>query len=68
VLSFQAPAAFATRYGNQKVGVVKEEDGSSSYRELGRYWLKHPDRRSYEGIELVPNGLQVLPGNRLNLW
>jgi hypothetical protein len=56
LLSLQAPSPFAVRYGNQKVGVVEEEEDGSisySYRELGRYWLKHRDRRGYEGIELV---------------
>ena len=67
VLSWQSPNAFMTRYGNQKVGIA-EEDATTTYKELGRYWLKHRDRRSYEGIELVPNGPAVLPGNRLNLW
>jgi hypothetical protein len=68
VLSFQAPTAFATRYGNPKVSFINEDDGSTSYRELGRYWLKHRDRRGFEGIELMPNGPPILPSNRLNLW
>jgi hypothetical protein len=74
VLSLQAASAFAMRYGNQKVAVIKkgvieeEDDDSRSYHELGRYWLKHRNRRSYEGMDLVPNGPTVLPGNRLNLW
>jgi uncharacterized protein DUF5906 len=67
VLSWQSPHAFMTRYGNQKVGVV-QEDTTTAYKDLGWYWLKHRDRRSYEGIELVPNGPAILPGNRLNLW
>lgn len=68
ILSLQAPAPFATRYGNQKVGIFNGDDDSTTYQELGRYWLKHRDRLSYEGIELVPDGPLVLPGNRLNLW
>ncbi len=67
ILSLQAPTAFATRYGNQKVGIVGE-DGKNTHQELGRHWLKHGDRRSYEGMDLVPNGPPILPGNRLNLW
>jgi Mesyanzhinovviridae DNA primase len=32
------------------------------------YWLAHPDRRQYEGLDIVPNGPAVLPNGYLNLW
>jgi hypothetical protein len=66
VLSFQRPADFATRYAN--CFIVEIKNGKTTHRELGRYWLRHPRRRSYEGIGLDPKGPKVLPGNRLNLW
>ena len=71
VPSFQSFKSFAERYGNQYVtirsraadGTIKEEA-----KQLGAYWLKWAGRRSYEGIDLVPNGEPLLPGGYLNLW
>jgi hypothetical protein len=34
---------------------------------LGQWWLKHPNRRQYEGITFQPGGANVVD-NRLNLW
>ena len=61
VLSLQTPSAFAMRYANQSLGLIDEKDGKEVrvYRELGRYWLRHRDRRSYEGMDLSPNGPPV---------
>jgi hypothetical protein len=42
-------------------------DGSKPVSAAG-WWLCHPQRRQYEGLDLVPNGPMVLPGNKLNLW
>src|SRR5262249_37763439 len=58
VLSFQGPDAFKLRYGNQYV----------CGKQLGAYWLRHPRRRTYQGIELVPNGPELSPNGCLNLW
>jgi hypothetical protein len=35
------------------------------WHELAKYWLKHPQRRQYEGLEFAPNGGR--PGY-YNLW
>jgi len=59
---FQTFGQFRDRYSNQYVTV--EEDT----KHLGAYWLNHRERRTYEGIDLVPCGPEVLSGNRLNLW
>lgn len=34
---------------------------------LGHWWLKHPDRRQYDGLVFEPSGENVI-GGRLNLW
>ena len=57
-LSFQGPDAFKLRYANQYVGG----------RALGLSWLQDGRRKGYEGIDLVPNGPEVLPNGYLNLW
>ena len=68
ILSYQAQHNFTLRYKNRKVGVIDEKDSSLKERELGTYWLGHPRRRGYEGIDLVAGGPETLPGNYLNLW
>jgi hypothetical protein len=42
--------------------------GRIESKALADYWLRHPHRRQYEGLDLVPNGPALLAGNRLNLW
>ena len=69
--SFQTFKSFAERFGNQYVMVNKPtKDGGSEEesKQLGAYWLKWRRRRSYDGIDLVPNAPQILPNNALNLW
>ena len=53
---FQAFGTFRERYSNQYISI----DGKN--RPLGTYWLKHRDRRTFDGIDLVPDGPEVLPG------
>lgn len=69
--SFQSFRSFSERYGNQYVMVKREGKNGETVEEakqLGPYWLKWTGRKSYEGIDLVPGGESVLPGNVLNLW
>lgn len=71
VPSFQTFKSFAERFGNRYVMVGKDADDGSREEEakqLGAYWLKWKHRRSYDGIDLVPDGPEVLPNNSLNLW
>ena len=53
------------RYLNERVQVGAYTDGSPKYLALGSYWLKHPDRRQYEGIVFSPG--EDVPGH-FNLW
>jgi Family of unknown function (DUF5906) len=59
---FQSFGTFRERYSNRYVSI----EGRN--KPVGTYWLKHRDRRTFEGIDLVPDGPEVLSGNRLNLW
>src|SRR5262249_544051 len=62
--SYQTFKTFRERYLNQYI-----HDGISDKRiSVGQFWLAHPRRRQYEGLDLVPNGPTVLRGNILNLW
>jgi hypothetical protein len=63
-MEHQTFAAFKERYMNRYLPV---SDGSKPMSVAG-WWLCHPRRRQYEGLDLVPNGPAVLPGNKLNLW
>src|SRR5262249_2563540 len=64
--SYQKFGTFRERYSNRYVEEVvgRRIDG----KPLGAWWLKHPQRQQYEGIDLVANAPKVLPGRRLNLW
>ena len=53
--------AFKTWFANQLVRVGKDVIS------LGDYWLGHPERRQYAGIEFAPPGTAVHPGY-YNLW
>lgn len=70
VPSFQSFRSFSERFANQYVMVNKKKgDGwEEESVQAGGYWLKWRQRKSYEGIDLVPGEQQVLDGNVLNLW
>jgi hypothetical protein len=71
VPSFQTFKSFSERYANQYIGVKsvdKKRNETEEPKQLGAYWLKWTKRRSYEGIDLVPGGPDLLPGGYLNLW
>jgi hypothetical protein len=63
-LSYQSFTSFRERYANQWV----DHGGAHGRENKAVYWLTHPQRRQYEGLDLVPNGPAVLPGGHLNLW
>ena len=71
VPSFQSFKSFAERFGNKYVVTHKQtKDGGEAeeHKQLGAYWLKWRRRRSYDGIDLVPDAPAVLSNNALNLW
>jgi hypothetical protein len=66
-LSYQSFASFRERYANRYIDLP---DGRGRIESVSQapLWLSHPQRRQYEGLDLVPNGPEVLPGGYLNLW
>ena len=69
--SFQTFKSFAERFGNRYVTTYKDtRDGGKEEepKQLGAYWLKWRRRRSYDGIDLVPDAPEILPNGCLNLW
>jgi hypothetical protein len=66
-VSYQAFTAFKERYQNRYIETANSR-GRMDSEPLAPFWLQHPKRRQYEGLDLVANGPQVLPGNVLNLW
>jgi hypothetical protein len=63
-MEHQSFGAFKERYMNR---YLPSYDGGRAVS-LGGWWLCHASRRQYDGLDLVPNGPAVLPGNKLNLW
>src|SRR6516165_3350211 len=61
--AYQTFTSFRERYLNQYV-----YDGGGKRMSLGQFWLGHQHRRQYAGLDLVPHGPEVLPGNIFNLW
>lgn len=68
--SFQTFKSFAERYSHHYVETHKLKNGQwvEEPQQLGAAWLKWGRRVSYEGIDLVPGGPQVLPNGYYNLW
>lgn len=66
-LSFES---LRNKYCNQTVYVAEQQrNGGTTLtpKPLGHWWLKHPERRQYEGIIFQPGGAEVI-ANKLNLW
>jgi hypothetical protein len=69
--AYQKFATFKERYQNKYVEVDLGVVGNfhkTGVEDAGAWWLRQPSRQQYDGLVLVPNGPQVLKGNRLNLW
>src|SRR5260370_206629 len=67
VLSVRKREEFNAAFANKYVPGLNTK-GDMVPKALGEFWLKHPKRREYEGIELVPGEPQILPNGKLNLW
>jgi Family of unknown function (DUF5906) len=63
-LSFQA---LRNKYLNQSV-VVAGKNGAATPVAAGSWWLKHPQRRQYEGLTFQPGSDDDVIGGKLNLW
>ena len=67
MLSLQSVDALKTWYANRTI-VVRDRNGNEKRKPLGAAWLEHPQRRQYDGVDLVPNAPKELPNGYLNLW
>lgn len=70
VPSFQTFRSFTERFANKYVVVRKPkgDDWVEEPAQLGTTWLKWPQRKTFDGIDLEPGGHHLLPENVLNLW
>jgi Family of unknown function (DUF5906) len=64
--TFQRFEDFKHRYMNRFVW--RQTRSGMEKVAAGEFWLKHPNRITYDSIAFRPNQPQVLPDNRLNLW
>jgi hypothetical protein len=67
MLSVQSVDDFKTWYANRTIA-APDRNGNSKRKPLGAAWVEHPQRRQYEGVDLVPNAPRELPNGYLNLW
>src|SRR5262249_9441333 len=67
-LSYQTFTSFRERYANLYITNAMDGKGRMGGIPAAPIWLSHPQRRQYEGLDLVPNGPAVLSGDYLNLW
>src|SRR5262249_33094367 len=66
VPTFQSAADFRQRYSN-RYAQIETYEGMRRVP-VGKYWLDHPRRLTYEGVGFEPGKPAELAGNRLNLW
>jgi len=64
--TFQRFDDFKHRYMNRFVW--RQTRSGMEKVAAGEFWLKHPNRITYDSVAFRPNQPQVLPDNRLNLW
>jgi len=65
VFSLQTFEDMINRYSNRTVEVPGEEGDDPRTRDLGRWWLAHPQRRQYDRMLFAPG--RAVPG-AYNLW
>lgn len=62
-----APVYRSFQSFDQMYSNIRVWDGKR-FIKAGKFWLEHPKRRQYAGVNFVPNGPEILPGNIKNLW
>jgi hypothetical protein len=65
-LSFES---LRNKHCNHTVLIAERKNGveMTTPKMLGHWWLKHPQRRQYDGVTFRPGGTEVID-NHLNLW
>jgi hypothetical protein len=64
--TFQRFEDFTHRYMNRYVW--KDMGNGLTKVPAGTFWLRHPNRITYDSVTFRPNEPEVLDDNRLNLW
>lgn len=65
-LSFMDKTAFTDYFSNHSVYIGDDPNGLPIYREKGKWWLKHQQRRSYKKVVFNPGG--EVHSEHYNLW
>ncbi len=62
--------SYVTKAGFELLYAPRTTVPAGTYKRvpLGPYWLSHPERRQYVGLDIVPGGPRDLADRRLNLW
>lgn len=72
--SFQSFKSFSERFAHKYIKRMVPKSPSNpeelveKNEQIGGYWLKWHGRKTFEGLDLDPDGPPVLDGNVLNLW
>lgn len=66
-LIFSTPRDIEIMFAHEQVPVLRRANGEDKTEGLGRFWLNHPARRSYDRIDLIPPP-GVTPKDVYNLW
>ena len=65
-LSYMDKTAFMDYYSNVLVEVGTDVEGNIIHQKKGKWWLAHPQRRSYKKVVFAPGG--EVPSHHYNLW
>jgi hypothetical protein len=63
---FLSFANFRNKYLNRTLSITGKDSETRAVA-LGNWWLKHPERRQYDGLTFQPSGDAVI-NDHLNLW
>jgi len=61
IIEFRSPDAIKTQYSNESIKL------GNGYIELGKWWIRHKNRREYETIIFDPTKPKIY-NNCLNMW
>lgn len=66
-LEFLDPGSFEKFFSNQQIKVGENRDGAPVYKKKGKWWMEHPQRRSYRG-GLIFEPEQEEKDDQYNSW
>lgn len=66
-LEFMDPGSFEKFFANEQIKVGETKEGAPIYKKKGKWWMEHPQRRSYQrGIIFEPE--KDTPDDQYNSW